>query len=166
MITAHVEALHDILEELKPLFVPHYQELAVNQDQVPLDPQYEVYLAREAQGEVLAVTLREAGKVVGYFVGFVAPGLHYRTCLTLTMDIFWIHPEYRATDSLSSLEEELLWVDLFETVLTEAKRRGVQRYYFGSKAHADVSGVFEKMGMHKVDVYYSGWLGASAREGD
>lgn len=159
MITAHVERLVDCLDELKPLFGPHYEELALNQDKVPLDPQYEIYLAREAAGEVLCVTMREAGKVVAYFVGFIAPALHYRTCLTLTMDIFWLHTDRRAEDSLSSLEEELLWVQLFELVLTEAKRRGVQRYYFGSKAHRDVSKIFEAMGMARCDVYYSGWLG-------
>lgn len=159
MITAHVEKLIDCLEELKPNFRPHWQELALNQEEVPLDPQYEVYLAREAAGEVLCVTLREAGGVIAYFVGFVAPGLHYRTCLTLTMDIFWLHPGYRAEDSLGSIEEELLWVQLFECVLIEAKRRGVKRYFFGSKAHKDASSIFERMGMMKADVYYMGWLG-------
>lgn len=159
MITAHIERLHDCLEELKPHFVPHYRELALNQDKVPLDPNYGEYLRREAAGEVLCATLREAGKVVSYFVGFVSPALNYQTCLTLNMAIFWVDPEHRGEDSLSSLEEELLWVQLFECVLEEAARRGVKRYYFGSKAHRDVSAIFERLGMAPADIYYSGWLG-------
>jgi hypothetical protein len=159
MISAHIERLHDCLEELKPLFAPHWRELALNQDRVALDPQYELYLQREAAGEVLCATLRERGALIAYFVGFVAPGMHYRSCLTLTMDIFWVHPEQRASDSLSSVEEELLWIQLFECVLEEAKRRGVKRTFFGSKVHQDAGPIFERMGMVPVDVYYSGWLG-------
>ena len=105
MITAAVEELHRCLEELKPLFDPHWKELALDQDKVPLCPDYAEYLRREAAGQVLCVTLRERGGIVGYFVGFIAPALHYQTCLTLTMDIYWIHPDYRASDSLSRLEE-------------------------------------------------------------
>lgn len=160
MISTHVEQLVDILEELKPLFEPHWQELALNQDKVPLDPQYEVYLEREARGEVLCVTAREAGKVVAYFVGFIAPGLHYRTCLTLTMDIFWVAPEYRADDSLGLLEQSMLATQLFETVKKEGLRRGVQRAFYGSKAHAAADELFEELGMIRTDVYYSAWWGS------
>lgn len=159
MITAHVERLQDTLEELKPLFDPHWQELALDQDKVPLDPQYNTYLVRESLGEVLLVVLREAGKVIAYFIGFVAPGLHYKTCFTLTMDIFWLHPNYRDGDSLSQLEAHMLALQLFEAVREEAKRRGVQRSFYGSKLHKDASRVFEELGMIEVERYYSQWLG-------
>jgi hypothetical protein len=159
MITAHVEQLRDVLEELKPLFEPHYVELALNQDKVPLAPQYAEYLAREAAGQVLCVTLRERGGVVGYFVGFIAPALHYRTCLTLTMDIFWIAPDLRGADSLGVVDEEMAAGVLFETVKFEAMRRGVQRAYYGTKAHRDCGPMFAAMGMREADVYYSAWWG-------
>ena len=164
MITAHIEAFSDCLEELKPLFQPHYEELALNRDRVPLDPQYDTYLAREALGELLCVTLRERGRIVAYFIGFIAPALHYRTCLTLTMDVFWLHPDYRGSDSLSDLEEGLLAEQLFRTVKEEALRRRVQRCYYGSKAHKDASHLFEQLGLQKVDVYYSAWWGDEPRK--
>lgn len=160
MITSHVELLHHCLEELKPLFDPHWHELGLEQARMPLDPDYDEYLRREAAGQVLCVTLRELGRIVGYFVGFIAPGLHYKSTLTLTMDIFWIHPDQRATDSLSSLEEDLLWTQLFETVASEARRRGVKRPYFGSKVHARCAAIFEQMGMNKCDEYFTTWWGA------
>jgi hypothetical protein len=159
VITAHVERLADTLEELKPFFVPHYEELALDQDKVPLDPQYEVYLEREARGEVLLVTLRDRGKIVGYFVGFVAPALHYRTCLTLTEDIFWLHPDVRAEDSLSKMEEDMAAALLFETLRTAAKMRGVKRVFLGSKWHRSSAPVFEQMGLRKVEEYFSAWWG-------
>lgn len=159
MITAHVERLQDNLEELKPFFDPHWQELALNQDRVPLDPNYPEYLRREALGQVLCVVLREVGRIVAYFVGFVAPGLHYQTCLTLQMDIFWLHPDYRDGDSLAQLESHMLALQLFQEVVHEARRRGVQRWFAGSKLHKDASSVFEELGMVECERYYTQWLG-------
>ena len=159
MITAHVERLAQNLEELKPLFDPHWRELALNRDRVPLDPQYEVYLAREAQGQVLCVVLRERGKILAYFVGFIAPGLHYRTCLTLQMDIFWLHPDYRDAESLVTVERDMLCEQLFDAVEAEGRRRGVQRVFYGSKLHADAAALFEARKMVEVERYYSAWWG-------
>lgn len=158
-VTSHVERLVHCLEELKPLFEPHWAELALDQDKVPLDPQYDNYLTRDALGEVLCVTLRDEGRIVAYFVGFVAPGMHYRTCLTLTMDIFWLHPDYRAPDSLDRVEREMLCLQLFGAVEKEGRRRGIKRVFYGSKLSAEAGELFRELGLREVERYYSGWWG-------
>lgn len=150
MLTAAPEPFSAFLEEVKPLLPEHYAELALDQDKVPLAPQYNIYLDRDSRGEVMCVAMRSAGELVGYFVGFVAPGLHYATCLTLTLDIFWLKPEHRGQNG---------GFILFKAVEMEAKRRGVQRMFVGSKAHLDASFLFEKLGYAKVETYYSAWLG-------
>lgn len=150
MITWAVEPFPPFLEEAKPLFPQHWEELALNKDYVALDPQYDIYLERDRRGEVLVVAGRAAGELVGYFVGFVAPGLHYRTCLTLTMDIFYVVPEHRGRQGIA----------LFRAVETEAKRRGVQRMFVGSKLHKDASWLFKHLEYVEVEHYYSHWLGA------
>lgn len=150
MITCQVEPFPPFLEEVKPFLPQHWEELALNKDRVPLDPQYEIYLERDRRGEVIAVTVREDGKLCGYFVGFIAPGLHYRTCLTCTMDIFWVHPEHRGAGA---------GFLLFKTVEREIKRRGVQRMFVGSKLHKDASWLFEKLGYEEVERYFSVWIG-------
>jgi len=152
MMTFAVESLTENLESLKPMFPLHWQELALNKDQVPLDPQYDIYLARDARAEVMFIAGREAGEIMAYFVGFVAPGLHYKTCLTLTMDIFWVKPEYRGKSA---------GIRLFKTVEAEARRRGVQRMFMGSKLHKDAGWLFEKLDYKPVETYYSKFLGES-----
>jgi len=152
MMTFAVESLTENLESLKPMFPLHWQELALNKDQVLLDPQYDIYLARDARGEVMFIAGREAGEIMAYFVGFVAPGLHYKTCLTLTMDIFWVKPEYRGKSA---------GIRLFKTVEVEARRRGVQRMFMGSKLHKDAGWLFEKLDYKPVETYYSKFLGES-----
>lgn len=150
MITAHIESFEDRLEELQALLPLHYAELALNQDKVPLSPQYSIYIARERAGELLFVTLREAGQMVGYFIGFIAPGLHYSTCLTCTMDIFYVRQDKRKGTA---------GVRLFRFVEAELRRRRVQRWFMGSKIHADASALFKRIGGEPVETYYSKWLG-------
>lgn len=152
MITVHHESFEERLNELKPLLPLHYEELALNKDHVPLDPQYDVYIARERQGELLFTVLREKGEMVGYFIGFISPGLHYKTCLTCIMDIFFVHPEKRNSGAGKLL---------FAEVEKELRRRGVQRWFMGSKMHKDASYLFEKIGAELVETMYSKWLGGS-----
>lgn len=150
MITAHVESFQSNLDYLKPLLPIHYKELALNQDKVPLSPQFDRYIDAENRGELLFIALRSAGEIVGYFIGFVAPALHYSTCLTCQMDIFYVLPEYRGGGA---------GFQLFKFVEKNLKQRGVQRMFVGSKMHKDASWLFEKLGYVPVETYYSTWLG-------
>ena len=150
MITCHVESFEQQLEELKVLLPLHYEELALNQDKVPLAPQYHVYIERERAGGLVFVTLRDAGALVGYFIGFIAPGLHYETCLTCTMDIFYVRKDKRRGTA---------GVRMFRFVEAELRRRGVQRWFMGSKIHADASALFKRIGAAPVETYFSKWLG-------
>lgn len=150
MITFHVESFTASLPEFRPLLPVHWKELALNQEHVPLEPQWEVYFERERRGELLFVAAREEGKIVGYYIAFIAPGLHYANCLTCTTDIFFIHPEKRV--AMTSLK-------LFKFVEEELRRRGVKRWFIGSKVHADASAIFERLKFERVEVYYSKWMG-------
>lgn len=150
MITTHIESFEARLDELQPLLPLHYEELALNQDKVPLSPQYNVYIERERAGGLLFVTLRDAGELVGYFIGFIAPGLHYSTCLTCTMDIFFLRKDKRTGSA---------GIRMFRFVEDELRRRGVQRWFMGSKVKADASALFKRIGAEPVETYYSKWLG-------
>lgn len=150
MLSAQVETVAGVLDEIRPLFADHFDELALDKDKAPLDPQYDLYLAREARGEALVVTLREAGELVGYFIGFVAPGLHYRRTLTFIMDIFWVRRDHRNRSG---------GLRLMRRLMAELKRRGVQRAFLGSKLHRDSGRLFEAFGFRPVETFYSRWIG-------
>lgn len=153
MLTAQIESLAKGLEELKPLLPLHYEELSLHQFHgIPLNPQYDEYLRRDALGMVLYCTLREGGKLIGYFVGFIAPGLHYQDCLTLHMDIFYVVPEHRGAKG---------GIILFSAVKAEAKRRGIKAWFMGNKEHSKVhaTALFEAMNAEKAETHYCLWLG-------
>lgn len=151
MITTQVESFTDRLDELKVLLPGHYEELALNQDKVPLSPRYDIYMARERAGELLFVTIRSDGEMIGYFIGFICPGLHYNTCLTCTMDIFYVAPSHRGSS--------LLGLQLFRAVERELRKMKVQRWFVGSKKAVDVSALFIRLRFEQVETYYSKWIG-------
>ncbi|MES2040482.1 MAG: GNAT family N-acetyltransferase [Pseudomonadota bacterium] len=138
------------MPELMSLLPLHYEELALNKEEVKLSPQFDLYEQYEREGRLLVVTLRELGEIVGYYVGLVAPGLHYSTCLTCITDIFYIRKDKRNGSA---------GVRLFRYIEKELRRRGVQRWFMGSKVHADASALFKRIGAEPVETYYSKWMG-------
>lgn len=160
------ESLTGCLEELKPHFHAHWRELALNQREVELSPRYDVYLARDAAGEIVCVTGRENGAVVAYYILFVQQALHYSTCRTALTDIWYVIPEKRNGTA---------GVRLLKAVETELRRLNVDRWFLGGKIArrggevaekgrelrevvTDPSALFERMGAERVEVYYSKWL--------
>lgn len=152
MITAQVEPFMAQVEELKRLLDDHYEELALNKDKVPLSPQWNLYADHENSGRLVYVALRERGELIGYIISIVAPGLHYSTCLTAHMDILFVRPDRR--DQFA--RGVLLMIDTLEA---ELRRRGVQRWFMGTKLHKDIGAIFRRRKFEAVEMTYTKWIG-------
>jgi hypothetical protein len=150
MITAQVESFTERLAELAPLFPLHWEKLAGDRDSVALDPRYDVYAALEAAGELMLLTLRDRGRLVGYWVAVISPGLHYRGCLTATMDIWNLLPDY---------ENGMAAMILMRAVEKEYRRRGVWRAFAGEKIHRPCGRLYRAFGYAPVETYYSKPMG-------
>ena len=151
-MTAQVEPYSACLAELTAIYPGHWQELALDREhsEAALDPVWEIYAQRDAAGELLLVTLREFGVLVGYFLGFIAPGLHYRRCLTYQMDIYYVAPHVRGRFGGKRL---------LRATMNECRRRGVKRMFVGEKLHSPSGRLFKAMGFEPADLYHSLWLG-------
>lgn len=149
MISAQIEVLDaETLNEAKPLLPDHYDELSEHkQAGIPLDPQFDLYLARSAAGQVIYVTLRERGALIGYLVSFVAPGMHYQGCLTCTTDIFYVTPNLRGLHGGALL---------FDAWKKECARRGVKLMQIGIKTrHAKYAGpLLEAAGFQATELMF------------
>jgi len=150
MITFMVERFSDVYEELLPLLHAHYGEISTHKDHdVPLEPMIEVYRAREADGSLMMVIGREEGAIVAYLVAFIAPGLHYRSCLTCSPDIFFVREDKRTG---------MAGVRMMRFVEKELRRRGVKRWAMGSKVQHDASALFRYLDFKPVETMYEKWL--------
>lgn len=150
-LSAQVERYSDVLPELAPLYPDHWAELALDTEypEAALAPRWDQYLALEAAGELLVVTLRDLGTLAGYCLMVIRPHLHYEMCLTATTDIFRVLPQYRGRYGGARL---------FKAVEKECRRRGVKRMFVGSKLHRDSSRLFTSLGFKPIEIYHSKWL--------
>lgn len=150
MITFNVERFSDVYGEMLPLLHEHYGEISTHKDHgVPLDPQVEAYRAREADGSLLMVIGRSDGAIVAYFVAFIAPALHYRSCLTCSPDIFFVEQSRRGA---------MIGAQMFRFVEHELRRRGVKRWSVGSKVAHDASALFRHLDFEPVETTFEKWL--------
>lgn len=149
-VTVCVENLMAARAELEPVIPKHWEEIAIFRDKVPLDPDWDSFAALEEQGKVLFVALRQAGELVGYFVGLITPSLHYKTTLSGKMDLIYILPELRSTGGGKLL---------MDAVLAEGARRGVKMWWMGSKCHKPIEAFFRSYGFTHEESYFALWTG-------
>lgn len=153
-LSAQVEPYGLVLPELLPHYSAHWLEVALDQDkpEAALKPQFGVYAVRDAAGELVLVTLRDEGPIVGYFLCFVSRGLHYSDCLTAQMDIIYVTPRVRGRHG---------GMRLIRTMRRELQRRGVKRWFVGEKIgrSSGLGRIYQLAGFRPVETYYSMWIG-------
>lgn len=150
MIKFSVESLHDCLEELEPLLKEHHKEIALYQDRVPFNPDYERYLDLEESGELHTVVAREDGKVVGYYMSFLVPHIHYKDTLYAINDVVYLEPRVRH----SSIAQHMI-----EYVEENLKELGVSVITLHMKTYLPFEGLARKLGFEKVEYIYSKYVG-------
>ncbi len=133
-------------EEMVPLFVRHWREIAHYQD-IQLAPSIEFYRGQEEGGVLRAYTIRteDSNELVGYCVYFVRPNPHYSGSLQAAQDVLFLAPEYRKGMVGAKF---IKWCD------ERLKEEGVQAVYQHVKAVHDFGPMLERMGYEKVDIIY------------
>lgn len=150
MITFMPESFRAVYPEMYPLLLKHYKEISHHGEHgFDLNPQLETYYGHEDAGSLLTMVGREEGEIVAYLICFIAPGLHYKDCLTCSPDIFFVAPEKR---------NGMAGVRLFQAVKKELIRRGVKLWFIGSKNAHDSTALFRFMKFKPVESTYSMWL--------
>lgn len=150
MITYAVEAWSAVQEEMAPLWVKHWEEVALNRDKMPLVPDFANYDTMEQLGMLHIVVARKEGQIVGYHFTIVRPHLHYSTTLCGQTDIYYIAPEHRTGRTP---------LRLFQFVEKTLKARGVKKLFTGTKLSLNAGPLFEFMGWHPTETLYTKYIG-------
>jgi len=136
-----VERWETYVQDAPPLWCLHYDEVALDQDVIPMDMDVERYAALDVADILHIVTMRTApeGHLVGYHTSLVAPHLHYKSTLVAAVDLYYVLPDYR---------KGWAGVRLFREAERTLKARGVVKIASGTKLHdgLDMSRLFVHLG--------------------
>ena len=150
MITYQEEYLIDCLDEMKPLLEEHWEEIALYKDKVKLDPDYDKYLLLDSLGLLHVLTVRDDAVLVGYFISFIQPHMHYKECTTAVNDILFIHPSYRKGS---------IGYKLFKKAEQALIELGVDVMIISSKVKNDFKPLMDKLEFNRVEYMYSKYIG-------
>lgn len=156
-LTFHVDDYHVIENDLIAIYPEHYNELAVNKHRKKLKPDYARYRIMADQGLVHIPTARNAAnELVGYWIFFVTPNLHYMDIKTAYNDIFYLRKLYRKGHN---------GLRFARFMLDSLKLLNVDEVYCGTKLQQDYGPIFERLGFAPIERIYTKLLDGSPNEG-
>lgn len=148
------ERFNEIAHELPPLFQEHWRELALNQDSIRLDPDWDKYYRLDIEGVLQILTARlPSGQLVGYLFLLVGPHLHYKSTLWGHADMFWLDPLYR---------QGWMGVRFFKALVGGAKSMGVVNLTLATKMHFmdnRVTKLLQRLGFVPIETNHAMRLG-------
>lgn len=147
MITFAVEQWSQFKDEARDIFQIHWEEIALHKDSIKLEIDFDSFDGMDAQGVLHVVVARDAGKIVGYWLGIIKPHLHYVNSLTAYTDVYYVRQESR--------RDVFLFQKMLAFVEKTLKDRGVQKLFIASKSHKDLSKIFDRMGMTRTETVYT-----------
>ena len=152
MITYHVESFASAYEEALPLLQAHWHEIALNQDSIKLNPDFEAYQNLEDQGRLHIYTAREGDKLVGYFAVIAIEHLHYKDHIFAHNDVIYVDPEYRkgftAWRLIKFAEQQLIL-------------SGVSVMMINIKRHKPFDKLLQRLNFKETESIYSKRLGVT-----
>ena len=95
MVKYQQEFLSQVELDIQYLIELHWSEIALNQDNIKLNPDWSAYHSLEEHGKLKIFTARDGDRLVGYFVVIVGNNIHYKDHLFATNDIIYMHKDYR-----------------------------------------------------------------------
>lgn len=148
MITFQEEQFMDCIGEALPMLMDHYNEIALDQELIPLDIDFDGYIALQSCGKLYILTIRDEGKIIGYHSVIVSSSLHYKSTLFGDTDIFYVIPERRGG---------MLGIRMFKESERRLKQRGVKKVLIPYKLHVHpyIGKILEILGYRKIEHLYA-----------
>ena len=143
------EFLDQVENDILVLIDLHYEEIALNQDNIKLNPDWDAYRSFEDQGKLKIFTARDNGTLVGYFVVVVGVNMHYKDHIFACNDIIYLHKDYRKGFAGIKL------INFAKKCLTDD---GVSVLTINTKVHQPFDRVLERLGFKLIERVYSSYL--------
>ena len=143
-ISIATETSSALREEIEKLTPEHWAEFADNQD-VPLDIDWDTYMRMHGNGRLLITTARRCGELVGYQLLMVTRHLH-RDVVLISDAVTFIRPDIEA--------RWLVLMRMLQHTVTDGRRRGATEFRFRVKTAHDYGRLLERIGGEPIEVTY------------
>lgn len=144
------EFLATCADDAKELIKLHWQEIAINKDKIKLNPDWEAYNELEKNARLRVFTVRDSGKLVGYFVTILGVNLHYKDHIFAVNDVLYLHENWRKGTTGLKL------IRFAEKCL---KEDGISVLNINTKVHRPFDNLMEHLGFNLVERVYSKYIG-------
>lgn len=144
------ESYEEVVNDIMPLYEKHWEEIALNQDKIKLNPDLEKYQTLNAMGILRIFTARDNGKLVGYFLVMVTPHIHYKDHSFAVNDIIYVHPDCRGGT---------VAYRLIRFVEKQLKADGVSVLIINMKIHSPFDRLLEGLQFSNTERLYSKYIG-------
>ena len=145
MITYQEEEFGDFYKEAEPIFLKYYKDL-VPEHELPFDPHYGQYLAAQDQGNLVCVTCRDDGRLVGLTAFFLLPYLYSRQHRIAIEDLYYLAEPYR---------KGMTGIRLLKEAEKVLKFHGTTIVNVVCKAHQDKTALYERLGYRYTEKHFS-----------
>jgi len=99
-----LESINNIKDEIRAVHQEHWDETEVLYLERPMDPDYDLFCAKEAERQFVLFTVRDPdGRLIGNLGYFLGLSTHHTGMLQAKEDFFFVTKEYRKTGVASEL---------------------------------------------------------------
>ena len=151
-VTFQQEFTATIEREMRELVKHHWEEIALNKERIRLNPDWDAYVRLEEEGILKCFTARDGHALVGYFIVFCRPHIHYVDHVFAVNDVIYLHPDHRKGRTGISL------IKFAERCLADD---GVSVLLINTKAHRPFDGVLERLGFSLTERVYGKYIGGN-----
>ena len=150
MVNYQQEFLTSVVDDIKPLIKSHWDEIALNQDRIKLNPDWEAYQNFENQNRLRIFTARDEGELVGYFVVIIGVNIHYKDHLFASNDIIYLSPNHR---------KGFTGIRLIKFAEKCLREDGISVLTINTKVHQPFDKLMDFLKFNKVERVYSKYVG-------
>lgn len=146
------EPLATLLDDgLGEIVREHWAAIAVDQEDVPLDVDWEAYQRREDNGTWRGFTARRDGRIVGYVGFFLFRPERYQSTLYINEDTIWIVPD--------EPNRGLLWYQLLKAAMAALPKPCKLQVKVRLQYGGDRTGkLLERLGLVANEMIYTGYF--------
>ena len=149
-ISCQQEFLNQVRSDAEPLIKLHWDEIALNQDKIKLNPDWEAYQKLEDDNRLKIFTARKSKQLVGYFVVLLGTNIHYKDHVFASNDIIYLHKDYR---------KGFAGVRLIKFAEKCLKDDGVSVLLINTKIHRPFDKLLERLKFKPIERVYSKFIG-------